>query len=459
PGRVSQPAETNGREPVTVPPVRLSRRLGRRLLILVAAVLAVLALVAGLLVQHIRTAPSGTSHATPTGSPDDVAAVVTVLQRHAKALADRDAQAWALDLDPSAAAAGYAGRQRQVFSNLAQVPLAGWRYVLIAPVTDPNLLAPAAARLGGPVVIVHVELQYALAEVDPAPTGKQLWLTGVRRGGHWKLAADDDAAAAGGQSWRGPWDFGQLLVRRGPHTLVLAHPAHRQGGPIFADLVEKSLPVVTRFWGRDFNDQVAVLIPDTAQEFAAVTGDDADSHDLAAVAVADQVRADGTVLGARIVLNPSNLARLDDAGRRLVISHELTHIASRAVTSDQMPTWLIEGLADYVGNLDSGLPVAAIAPELAAEVRAGSVPAALPASADFTGGDRLPQVYEKSWLACRLIADRAGQAGLARFYRVVARAAVTDPGTAVAIGLRQVLHTDVAAFTAAWRSYLIGQLR
>jgi len=228
---------------------------------------------------------------------------------------------------------------------------------------------------------------------------------------------------------------------------------------VFAVLLEKSLPVVTRVWGRGWNDQVAVLIPDTPQEFAAVTGDNTDSHDLAAVAVADQVGPGGVVLGARIVLNPGNLARLDAAGRRLVIGHELTHIASRGVTSDQMPTWLIEGMADYVGNLDSGLPVAGIAAELAAEVRAGKVPSALPSSADFSGGGRLPQAYEKSWLACRLIADRAGSGGLVRFYRVVAEAAGVDPATAVATGLREVLHTDVAAFTAAWRSYLIGQLR
>lgn len=445
---------------MTVPPVRLSRRPGRGLVSLAAAlVVAVLAGLLVLLIQHRRPDSSGPP---PAGGPDstDVAAVLTVLHRHAAALIDRNPQAWAADLDQSAAAAGYAGRQRQVFGNLAQVPLDAWRYVLVAPVTDASVLAPAAVRLGGPVVIVHVELQYAFAKVDPAPTGKQLWLTGVRRGTAWKLAGDDDAGAVGGASWRGPWDFGQLLVRRGPHTLVLAHPAHRQDEPVFADLVETSLPVVTRVWGSgNWNDQVAVLIPDTAQEFAAVTGDKGDSHDLAAVAVADQVGADGKVLGARIVLNPANLARLDAAGRRLVVGHELTHIASRAVTSDQMPSWLIEGMADYVGNLGSGLTVAGTAAELATQVRAGKVPSALPSDADFTGGSGLPQAYEESWLACRLIAGRAGQDGLVRFYRVVAGAARTDPATALATGLRQVLHTDVAAFTAAWRSYLIGQLR
>jgi len=455
---VSQPAEPNGREPATVPPVRLSRRGRRWWPVWIGSAVLVAVVLAAVLVRQLGRRPESATPAASSGSAD-VAAVLTVLHRHADALLARDGSSWAQDLDPSPASAGYAGRQRQVFANLAQVPLDTWRYVLVAPVTDPNVLGPAASRLGGPVVIVHVELQYALASVDPAPTGQQLWLTGVRRGRDWKLAADDDAATVGGASWRGPWDFGQLLARRGPHTLVLAHPAHRQDEAVFADLVEKAVPVVTRVWGSGWNDQVAVLIPDTAQEFAAVTGDRVDTSDLAAVAVADQVRGDGTVLGARIVLNPGNLARLDGTGRRLVIGHELTHIASRAVTSDRMPAWLVEGLADYVGNLGSGLSVPATAAELATEVRAGRLPAALPADTAFSGGSRLPQAYEQSWLACRLIAERAGPAGLVRLYRTVARAAATDPAAALAVGLRQVLHTDVARFTAAWRSYLVSELR
>ena len=81
-----------------------------------------------------------------------------------------------------------------------------------------------------------------------------------------------------------------------------------------------------------------MLIPDTAAEFQAVTGDTDDSHDIAAVAIADAINPDlsvspqQAVLGARIVLNPANLARLDAAGRRLVVQHELTHLATRAQT-------------------------------------------------------------------------------------------------------------------------------
>ena len=162
-----------------------------------------------------------------------------LLGRHAGELTARDGTAWSADLDDAAAAAGYRSRQQAVFGNLAGVPLATWRYVLVAPVTDPAVIGPAAARLGGRAVLLHVDLQYALAVVDPAPTAQGAV---ADRGppGRWLAAggSDTDAAELGGPSWRGPWDFGPLIARAGPHTLVLAHPAHAGDAATFGALVE-----------------------------------------------------------------------------------------------------------------------------------------------------------------------------------------------------------------------------
>jgi hypothetical protein len=388
-------------------------------------------------------------------SSDDTEQIMSMLSLHARALLARDSAAWADGLDGSPSARDYTAQQRDAFDNLARVPLTTWRYALVGPVTSPDVLAVAADRLGGRTVILHVQLGYALAAVDRQPTAKDEWLTAVRRVDGWKLASDSDVAAAGGQSWHGPWDFGPLHVHRGPHTLVLAHPPHAAEMSVFGELVEQSVPVVSRVWGQNWNSQVAVLIPDTDAEFAAVTADSGDTRDLAAVSVADQVLPDGTVLGARIVLNPSTLTKLDSAGRRLVVQHELTHIAARGVTSDQMPTWVVEGFADYVGNLGSARPASQIAAELAAEVRRGHLPAALPTSADFDGTNgRLSQVYEEAWLACRLIADRVGTQGLVRFYKTVSSAARKDPASAAAVGLRTVLKLDVNTFTQVWKHEL-----
>lgn len=444
----------------------------------VLAVVLVLAATVGLLVgrpDHTGSEGSSGSGSSPAdtapGEPDappsqaEIAAVLQLLNRHAAELTARNQAGWNGDLDTAATARSYRTQEQAAFTALAGVPLAVWRYVLLAPVTDPTVLRPAAVRLNGRVVVLHVQLQYGFRRVDPLPTAKDEWLTAVRRPDGWRLAADTDTESGGGVSWHGPWDFGPLVARSGPHTLVLAHPAHRADLAVFGELVERSIPVVTSVWGTGWNDQVAVLVPDSSAEFQAVTGDGGDSHDIAAVAVADSRNPDPTVnprlavLGARIVLNPDNLTRLDAAGRRLVVQHELTHIATRAVTEDQMPEWLIEGFADYVGNLGSGRSDPDIAPELTADVRAGRLPRALPLSADFDdAGNQLPELYEESWLACRLIADRIGQHGLVRFYTAVAKATAQDPSTALATVLRGQLHTDPAAFVTAWRTYLRTQL-
>lgn len=433
----------------------------------ILALAVLLAAVAGwwsLRPTHHRPSPATAEAAGP--SPAEISAVMQLLAGHAQALTGRDQRGWDAGLDPAAAADNYRNQERAAFANLAGVPLSTWRYALTAPVTDPTVLQAAADRLGGRVVVLHVQLQYAFAVVDPAPTSKSEYLTAVHRPQGWRLAADDDLASTGGPSWHGPWDFGPLIAATGPHTLVLAHPAHRADIATFQRLVEQAVPVVTGVWGPDWNEHVAVLIPDTADEFAAVTSDSNNISDIAAVAVADAINPDlsatpqQAVLGARIVLNPGNLTRLDAAGRQLVVQHELTHIASRAQTSDQMPTWLIEGFADYVGNLTSDRGPPSIASELAAEVRAGRVPTALPTSADFDGANaRLPQIYEESWLACRLIAADIGQHGLVTFYRTVAAAARTDPSTAATGAFSRLLHLTVPAFTARWRSYLQSELR
>ena len=270
---------------------------------------------------------------------DEVAQVMTLLSGRGRALLGRDAAGWDGSLDTAPAAAPFDSAQRAVFANLAQVPLTVWRYSLVAPVTSPDVLVPVSRALAGRVVVLHVQLSYALARVDPLPTQKDQWLTAVRRGSQWKLAADADVADAGGRSWRGPWDFGPIDVRRGAHTLVLAHPAHAADLGVFSALVERSIPVVTSVWGSRL--ELAGGGADPRHRRGVRCGDRrtaATRPTLPRSSVADQVLGDGTVLGARIVLNPTNLDRLDAAGRRLVVQHELTHIAARAVTNDQMPT-------------------------------------------------------------------------------------------------------------------------
>jgi hypothetical protein len=76
--------------------------------------------------------------------------------------------------------------------------------------------------------------------------------------------------------------------------------------------------------------------------------------------------------GGHLIVNAQVYARLSPLGARVVLRHEVTHLASADATPPDMPVWLVEGFADAVARSDA--PDAILAPELAADVAAGWLP-------------------------------------------------------------------------------------
>jgi hypothetical protein len=86
--------------------------------------------------------------------------------------------------------------------------------------------------------------------------------------------------------------------------------------------------------------------------------------------------------------------------------------------------------------------------DLVRAARAGRPLLATPAYADFHG----PQVavsYEAAELACALVAERAGVAGLVRFYRLTS-AGTGSPEANAAAALRTVTGWRMSAFERLW---------
>ena len=415
-----------------------------------AAVVVLAALLAG----------CGGSAAKKAEAAPTLAQVSALLARHGEAVLAHSAGAFLADVDTAEAAAEFRQRQQAQITNLARVPLQSWHYAVSSPVTEPAARAAASKRLGAPVLIVRVSLSYALKVVDPQPSVHDLWWTFTQRHGRVYLAGDEDMAQLGGAGWTGPWDYGPLVAARGTSSLVLAHPQDAAQLPRLVAAVDAAVPVVTGVWGANWARQVAVLVPASDAELAALVGSGSALTDISAVAVSDaEDPAHSARSGQRLVLNPRALGELSPAGLRVVLQHEITHLASAASTGQATPRWLVEGLAEYVGNLGSAQSAQAAASELRQEVAGGTLPAALPSDNAFVpGSNRLPQVYEEAWLACRLIAARGGETGLVRIYRLVG-ASPDVSSTAVAAALRQVLHLSTAAFTEQWRTYLTEQLR
>ncbi|GLX05991.1 hypothetical protein Misp03_29180 [Microbispora sp. NBRC 16548] len=221
-------------------------------------------------------------------------------------------------------------------------------------------------------------------------------------------------------------------VARGERAVVVGSPR-----PLVAEiaaLADRAGRTVTRIWG-GYGGAV-VLVPRT-EEQAAVLAEPAKVDGLAAVAT-----------GGRVIVQPAAFARLSATGRLVVVTHELTHVATAGPRA--VPMWLMEGFADYVGYLDSGLPVRTVAAELAADVAAGR-PAlnGLPGPADFAA--RPAQAYEEAWLACRYVAARFGERRLVALYRAALR-------EGIGAALREVLGLSADGLTREWRSYAREQL-
>jgi hypothetical protein len=122
-----------------------------------------------------------------------------------------------------------------------------------------------------------------------------------------------------------------------------------------------------------------------------------------------------------VVLNPVAFADLTPTGRGVVLTHEITHVATRAAARTAPPTWVEEGFADYVAYLGTPLSVRDIAGDLLDSPKAMAALRGLPTDEDFdpTAG-RVDAAYAAAWLAMRYVDDQGGEPMVVDFYRVAA---------------------------------------
>ncbi|MEU0336161.1 hypothetical protein [Streptomyces sp. NPDC006193] len=360
------------------------------------------------------------------------AEVQQVLDRRAAALLAHDETAY-----------GATGVRTQ-YTRLRALPLASWSY-RITGLRRTSLGATADA-----------DLRYRVAGYDRAPVDAPRTLTlGRTADGRWYVTAD----RPGGRARQQLWDQGTVTAVRGARSLVLGTGRSPAALRRYARLADRAVPAVARAWGTDWSRRIVVLVPRSLSGMAALLGSPADGYRGIAAVTTGEAGGPGRAPADRVVINPEAYAVLRDVGRQVVLTHETTHVATRARTTAATPLWLSEGYADWIGYLGTGRAPAETAPELARAVRDGETPEALPADRDFgfTGEPgRLARAYEGGWLACRMIADRWGADRLGAFYRAVG--AHGQRAGAVEDALRKVLGTTPRDFTARWREYVTARL-
>ena len=149
-----------------------------------------------------------------------------------------------------------------------------------------------------------------------------------------------------------------------------------------------------------------------------------------------------------VFLNPRVFDGLGPRGAQVVVSHETTHVATDA-TFAQVPTWLLEGFADYVALAHAGIPVDTAASQILARIRKDGPPDHLPTAADLDPtAHGLGATYEEAWLAARFVAQQYGEDRLVQFYRKV------SAGESVGQAFDTILGTSETAFVQRWRADL-----
>ena len=343
--------------------------------------------------------------------PAPTTAVVTeLLRRRARAVVDRDRNAWLSTVDR--AVPGLFAAQGALFDRLATVRPSSWNYELLAP--DVRLTAAQRAALPPGAVLERVRLTYRLAPTAPEVTHEQ-HLTLVLRGS-WLVGGTD-----AGPQQPDLWDLGPVAAARGTRSVVVAAAGSQLPQARTAAEADAAAARVDAAWGRGWPRTAVVFIPRDAKGMATLLGrsSTAGLDQLAAVTTGESGGGAVRSSGDRIVLNPVGFAGLTPTGRSAVLSHELTHVATRATSRVTPPRWVDEGFADYVAYLGTSLRPR----DLAADVL--NSPATLRALHDLPSDqqfdpttDRVGAAYAEAWLAMRFVALDGGSARAVDFYRV-----------------------------------------
>ncbi len=340
-----------------------------RLLTAVAALVALVVLAGAALVWFDGTqeddpagpTPTTDASGSPSGPPDPAAgraaAVQVLLEDRAQAVRSGDKDAFLAQIDPSQT--DFATAQRLLVDRLAEVPFSQWEYEVVG--AGPALSEDRALALPEGSAIVRVKLTYRIRG-SAAQNDREHYLTVVPRGGRWLLGGDTDAEPEGFDTQRDLWDLGPVAVRRGETSVVIADTRAADAAELrrLSDEADLAVEDVDRVWRDDWSRRPLVILPRTQKDMARLI--DSDGKGLGQIAaVTTGSFEQGLTRGDRVIINPDAFGTLGSLGRRIVLSHEMTHLAARATSVQTVPIWLSEGFADYVAYDPTSVPTAVVA--------------------------------------------------------------------------------------------------
>lgn len=264
-------------------------------------------------------------------------AALALVEEREQALVDGDRDAFLATIDPGEL--GFSATQARWFDNLARLPVGDVSFAL----GDESVMTQVA---GEGDLQLPVDFTMRLRGFDQHPvTQRMIWTFVAGDGEEVFLANDRNKRIEATTGWTpAPWDLAHIEVRR--------------AGGILAVFDEETIDHADYVMG-DLAEAAAFVeghLPDWDETFVVYATSDVSAMDaMSAMTVEDTggvafpvlSREGGPVAAHRFLVNPT--VTRDVISRGHLFRHELVHVAL-GTTDDRSPTWLVEGVAEYVAG-------------------------------------------------------------------------------------------------------------
>ncbi len=340
--------------------------------------------------------------------------------------------------------------QAALYDRMVTVPFSALEYQVSASGQD---LATARVRrryAPSPVYLPEVEASYRFRGQDSTPVTSHYFYTFALTPAGWRLAGQGDLPAPLKDDVE-IWDSSPVRTLASARTLIVYHRGDRALAERLLAAAERGYGQVDASWSGLWEHSVVILVP-SGQEEAERLVHGRDLSDAAAVS-ASQVEAGAAhrVLGNRVIVNTSFIRRYNQLNLQIVITHEMTHVATRNVGVG-VPLFLVEGFADYTALRPVDAPLRITRPLLAAAVRGGHFKGTLPSDEEILGHNGA-LAYDEASSFCLWLARSFGREKLQTLYFSFAG---TEEPTAEVVDqrLREELGISLATAQSRWASFV-----
>lgn len=383
---------------------------------------------------------------------EDRDAIQALLDRRATALLEKDRTAFVATVWPEAR--DFRLRQHALFESLhVNRGLGLEAYDLTA---EWGIYGDLARSLSRPhydgleaISLPLTRERYRMSRLDDRPVEQDQYLTFVKDGDEWFVAADDDLEDVGLFTQRNLWDFTPLRVEASDN-FILAMPSCRDDCPASPEVIlpaaESAARAVRERWSLLWDGRILLIAASSHEQLAAILQATYPVDNYVAFAF---WTGEGNAAGPRVILNPRAFTGVTAERATSVLTHELLHVAALPHSGPLMPHFVDEGVAQYVQYGSASGHVADASAASRSDPR-------VPANHEFYVGtpNEILRSYQRSLSVVGFLAAEHGSGSVERFYRRLGRAG-DGPGTArfhLDRELRRVFGFDFRSLERRWAS-------